>query len=114
MSHFESFDNWEEVLEALDRGRRAADQVTQKWQWDEVVLGCYIVRVAHGLVIFSEIEHDYAEPNMQGFVFGAHYSSVCPLGELGDVHRSAVLAVITKEQFEEAKSANWNVEISFK
>ena len=61
----------------------------------------------------SEIEHDYCEPNMQGFVFGAHYSVVCPLGELGDVHRSEVLAVITKEQFEKAKTANWNVEINF-
>ncbi len=79
-----------------------------------VVPGCFIVRRAHGLLIFSEIEHDYAEPNMQGFVFGAHYSVACPLGELGDVHRSTVLAFITKEQFEEAKSANWDVEISYK
>jgi hypothetical protein len=46
-------------------------------------------------------------------VFGAHYSVACTLGELGDVHRSEVLAVITKEQFEKAKAANWNVEINF-
>ncbi|MHA2057862.1 MAG: hypothetical protein ACW979_09565 [Candidatus Thorarchaeota archaeon] len=72
------------------------------------------VRFAHGLTIFSEIEHDYAEPNMQGFVFGAHYSLACPLGELGDVHRSEVLAVITKEQFEKAKVAEWDVEIDFR
>jgi hypothetical protein len=31
MTFFESFDNWEEALEAIDRNRRAADQVTEKW-----------------------------------------------------------------------------------
>lgn len=51
---------------------------------------------------------------MQGYVLGAHYSVVCPLGELGDVHRSEVLAVIQKEQFEKAKAAAWSVEIGFK
>ena len=76
------------------------------------VCGCYVVRIAHGLPIFSEIEHDYSEPNMQGFVYGAHYSQACPLGELGDVHRSTILAVITKDQFEKAKSADWNVGIN--
>lgn len=65
-----------------------------------------MVRVAHRRPIFSEIEHDYYEPNMQGFVFGPHYSIVCPLGELGDVHRSTILTVISKELFEEAKAAN--------
>lgn len=87
MNGFIPVDNWDEALEIIDRSRRAADQVTEKWQWEDIVPGCYIVRIAQGLVIFSEIEHDYAEPNMQGFVFGAHYSTVCPLGELGDVHR---------------------------
>ena len=114
MTFFESFDNWEEALEAIDRNRRAADQVTEKWQWEDIVPGCYVVRIAHGLIIFSEIEQDYCEPNMQGFVFGAHYSIACPIGELGDVHRSDVLAVITKEQFETAKAANWDVEINFR
>ncbi len=114
MNGFIPVDNWDEALEIIDRSRRAADQVTEKWQWEDIVPGCYIVRVAHGLVIFSEIEHDYAEPNMQGFVFGAHYSVACPLGELGDVHRSTVLAVIDKEQFENAKARNWDVETSYK
>lgn len=50
---------------------------------------------------------------MQGYVFGAHYSVACPLGELGDIHRSTVLAVIDKEQFENAKARNWDVEIDF-
>ncbi|MHA2026641.1 MAG: hypothetical protein ACW98U_12145, partial [Candidatus Thorarchaeota archaeon] len=109
---FEAFDSWEEALEAIDSGRRAADQVTEKWQWEDIVPGCYVVRVAHGIPIFSEIEHDYKEVNMQGYVFGAHYSVACPLGELGDIHRSTVLAVIDKEQFDNAKARNWDVEIS--
>ena len=113
MTDFIPVDNWDEALEIIDKHRRAADQATEKWQWEDIVPGCYVVRIAHGLVIFSEIEHDYCEPNMQGFVFGAHYSIVCPLGELGDVHRSDVLAVITKEQFEKAKAANWDVELNF-
>ncbi|MFX1484357.1 MAG: hypothetical protein ACFFCP_14340 [Promethearchaeota archaeon] len=68
--------------------------------------------MAHGLAIFSEIEHDFAEVNMQGYVFGTHYSVACPFGDLGDIHRSTVLAVIDKEQFENAKARNWNVELS--
>lgn len=113
MTDFIPVDSWDEALEIIDKHRRAVDQATEKWQWEDIMPGCYIVRVSHGLVIFSEIEHDYCEPNMQGFVFGAHYSIACPLGELGDVHRSEVIAVITKEQFEKAKAANWDVQINF-
>jgi hypothetical protein len=47
------------------------------------------------------------------FVYGAHYSIACRLGELGNVHHSQVLAVITEEQFEKAKATNWDVEINF-
>ncbi|MHA2025915.1 MAG: hypothetical protein ACW98U_08430 [Candidatus Thorarchaeota archaeon] len=60
---------------------------------------------------YVDIQHE-KKKNLQGFVFGAHYSVACPMGELGDIHRSTVLAVIDKEQFENAKARNWNVEIS--
>lgn len=28
----------------FDRSRRAADQATEKWQWEDIVPGCHIVR----------------------------------------------------------------------
>ena len=114
MTDFIPVDSWDEALELMDKHRRAADQATKKWQWEDVNPGTYVVRMAYGFPIFSEIEEDYCEPNMQGYVFGKHYSIACPLGEKGDVHRSQILSVITKEQFEEAKAANWDVEISIK
>ena len=60
-------------------------------------------------MIFTEILEDYKEVDIQGFVFGKHYSIVCPQGELGDAHRAAFLAVITEEMFLAAKELNWNV-----
>ncbi len=47
---FTPVDNWDETLEIVERSRRASDQVTERWQWENIVPGCYIVRRAHGLL----------------------------------------------------------------
>jgi len=110
---FTPVDSWDEALELMDRRRQEVDQETLKWQWELLNPGTYAIRIAHGLLIFSEIKEDYKEVGMEGFVFGKHYSIVCPMGESGDAHRSTFLAVITEEMFEAAKENGWMVVSGF-
>jgi len=100
-------------MEIVDRQKREADQGTLTWQWELINPGTYAIRIAGGLLIFSEILEDYKEVGMQGFVFGKHYSVACAQGELGDAHRATFLAVITQEMFEAAKNLGWVVTTGF-
>jgi len=106
-------DSWDEVMEIVDRQKREADQHTLTWQWELINPGTYAIRIAHGLLIFSEILEDYNEVGMQSFVYGKHYSEVCPLGECGDAHRVAFFAVITEEMFEAARNLGWVITSGF-
>ncbi len=106
-------DSWEEAEEIMDRQKRDAAQDTLNWQWELINPGTFAIRIANGLLIFTEILEDYKEVGMQGFIFGKHYSIVCSQGELGDAHRSTFLAMITKEMFEVARSLGWVVTTGF-
>ncbi|MHA1138274.1 MAG: hypothetical protein ACTSSE_17480 [Candidatus Thorarchaeota archaeon] len=92
---------------------RVADQGTLNWQWELINPGTFVIRIADGLVIFSEILEDYIEVGMQGFVYGRHYSVACEQGELGDAHRATFLAVITQEMFEAARNLGWVITTGF-
>ncbi|MHA1135865.1 MAG: hypothetical protein ACTSSE_05205 [Candidatus Thorarchaeota archaeon] len=65
------------------------------------------------MLIFSEILEDYKEVNMQGFVYGKHYSVACVQREAGDAHRATFLAVITEEMFEAARNLGWVITTGF-
>ena len=93
----------------MDRQRTDAAQATLNWQWELINPATFAIRIAHDLLIFSEILEDYKEVGMQGFVFGKHYSVACPHGEMGDAHRSTFLAVITEEMFKAARNLGWVV-----
>ncbi len=110
---FTPVDSWEEAEEIMDRQRLDAAQATLNWQWELINPGTFAIRIAHGLLIFSEILEDYKEVGMQGFIFGKHYSIACTQGELGDAHRSTFLAMITKEMFEAAGNLGWVVTTDF-
>ncbi len=110
---FTPVDSWEEAEEIMDRQRIDAAQATLNWQWELINPGTFAIRIAHGLLIFSEILEDYKEVGMQGFIFGKHYSIACTQGELGDAHRSTFLVMITKEMFEAARNLGWGVTTGF-
>jgi len=87
-------------------GRGAGDS----WPSEELINpDTFAIRIADGLLIFSEILEDYKEVVMQGFVYGKHYSVTCTEGEIGDAHRATFLAVITQEMFETASNLGWVV-----
>ncbi|TFG98947.1 hypothetical protein E4H12_04470 [Candidatus Thorarchaeota archaeon] len=110
---FTPVDSWDEAMEILDRQKREADQHTLNWQWELITPGSFAIRIADGLLIFSEILEDYKEVGMQGFVYGKHYSIACVQGEIGDAHRATFLAVITQEMFEAARNLGWVVTTGF-
>jgi len=110
---FTPVDSWEEAEEIMDRQKRAAAQGTLNWQWELINPGTYAIRIAGGLLIFTEVLEDYKEVDMQGFIYGRHYSVACTKGELGDAHRSTFLAMITKDMFEAAKNLEWVVTTGF-
>jgi hypothetical protein len=49
------------------------------------------------------------EEHLVGYVFCKGYSIVCPHGEMGDVHRSDIVGLISKETFEIARSLGWSI-----
>jgi hypothetical protein len=104
---FRSYDNIEDALADIEGERIEADKAELDWQWELLREGTYAMRVVHGLLIFTEIEKEYTHPDMKGFVFGTHYSEVCPNGEKGDSHRSTFWMQITKEMFESARDTDW-------
>lgn len=61
--------------------------------------GTFVIRIADGLLIYTEVLDDYKEGDMKGFIFGKHYSVACPDGELDDAHRLAFLAITSKDSF---------------
>jgi len=110
---FTPVDSWEEAEEMMDQANRTANQATLNWQWELLNPGSYAIRISNGLLIFTEITHDYSEVRMQGYVYGKHYSIVCPEGESGDAHRAAFLAVITRDMFDAARNRDWVITTGF-
>ncbi|MGY5854067.1 MAG: hypothetical protein RTU92_10905 [Candidatus Thorarchaeota archaeon] len=106
---FTPVEDWDEAMDIIDRQKREAAQATLEWQWKLINPGTYAIRIAGDLLIFTEVLEDYKEVDMQGFIYGKHYSIACPQGELGDTHRACFLAVITEKMFKAAKNCGWMV-----
>ncbi len=53
------------------------------------------------------------QPHMAAYRFSRCFSRICPQGEMGDIHISTVVKVISKESFEKARRANWPTDAGF-
>lgn len=114
MTTLQSFDSFEEMMDSIDKSRKAADERVESWQ-AAVKPGDFFVRMspAPGLTIYGEILDPgedaelYAEPQMKGFRPTRAYSKACPEGEMGDVHVSAIWKLIPRESFEKARELGW-------
>lgn len=53
------------------------------------------------------------QPHMAAYRFSKCFSRICPTGEMGDIHISPVVKVISKESFEQARRAGWPVDPGF-
>lgn len=128
----QSFDNFEDMMKAVNRGvERAKASATPRqnaitfgdyWMaprpdWDLVIFGYVMTEdelyssSAYNGVDPEEIEYEkaaMAASYADGFRFGRAYSVACPEGELGDSHVCTMIQ-ITKEQFERAKDNGWDL-----
>lgn len=120
------FNDMSEILAEEQAAQDEADERVRPWQAD-LKVGDKFVKYAHGLVIFGEVldpveeerkagaDEDeveytrelYSEPHMQNYRMCRCFSVTCPNGEMGDVHISTIGAVITNDQFEDARKAGW-------
>jgi hypothetical protein len=127
----QAFDDIDDLFAAVDQGVQKAMANTLPRQ-NEITYGDYWMRVWEDIAIFGYIstreeldaeeirlgateeelawEHESMDYSYgRGFRFGRAYSVIEPRGELGDTHVS-VMVPITKEEFEQARAVDWQLE----
>jgi len=132
MEHrIQAFDNLDDMFAAINRGIDRANSMVLPRQ-SLIKQGDYWMRMWEDVIIFGRIstteeldaeerrlgaseeeiewEHETMENSYSnGFRFGRAYSVIESEGELGDTHISTMVP-ITKEEFEDAKRLNWDVD----
>lgn len=106
----QSFDDFDEMFERMQRDREAADARVQPWQ-AAIKPGDYFQRNSgYGFHIYGEVLPD-PEPReefLKHYRFCKAYSVACADGELGDVHVSTIDKLIEKTVFEDARKRGWS------
>lgn len=137
MNTFKSYDSFEEMMADIDRSLRAADDAVKPWQ-SSLNEGDYFLRLDGEIPIFGQIINPFqfyddlrakgkmneeleqeekweranrAQPRLKNMRFSMCYSLYCIEGEMGDTHVASMHVKLTKEQFETAKAADWNVNL---
>jgi len=105
----EFFDTAEEAAEALTKAMKAADARVQHWQAQVKPGDCFMSDSGEGYPVFGEVVEGYREKHLQHYRFCRCYSTVCPEGELGDVHVSTIRCIVFRELFERLKQQGWQV-----
>ncbi|MBU0515442.1 MAG: hypothetical protein KJ621_11775 [Proteobacteria bacterium] len=128
------YDSFEEMMEAEQEARAAADVRVQPWQEKSRADEILVSDSGYDFPIFHEIldpekivgenlkkhgdEYEdegiwfldlYREPHMKCFRFARNYSEACPEGELGDFHLSVAFGKIRREAFEELKERGFRL-----
>jgi len=103
-----AYNSAEEMQEDLERTMRKADTWVKPFQ-AKITVGQYVLSVAEGEPVWSEILETYNEPRMQHYRFARAFSVFVPEGELGDIHVSQVITAVSKEDFETARANGWKI-----
>jgi len=108
----ESFDSLEAAQQRLREAMEAADARVRPWQAAVGVGDCFVTDCGgeEGFLIFGEVLKGYREERLRHYRFCRCFSAACPEGEVGDVHVSAILCVISREVFELARLHGWDVD----
>jgi len=107
----EFFDSLEAAEARLRQAMEAADARVRPWQAAVKVGGCFIADGGEeDLVVFGEVLEGYQEAHLRHYRFCRCFSVACPEGELGDVHVSTILAVVSRAFFEAMRQAGWQME----
>ena len=104
-----SFDNLDDLFDEMEEQGRAADTRVKDWQ-AKIKAGDYFVRRSGlGFSIYGEIleEEERREKGLEHYRLCRGYSVACRDGEMGDIHVSQIDALLSKEEFQEAKRRGW-------
>jgi len=89
----------------------AADARVKPWQAAVKVGDCFIADSGEeDLLVFGEVLEGYTEAHLRHYRFCRCFSVGCPEGEVGDVHVSTILAVVSRAFFEAMRQAGWQME----
>ena len=95
----------------LREAMEAADARVKPWQAAVKVGDCFIADGGEeDLVVFGEVLEGYPEAHLRHYRFCRCFSVACPEGEVGDVHVSTVLAVVSRAFFEAMRQEGWQME----
>jgi|AACY02.16.fsa_nt_gi hypothetical protein len=128
---FQTFDSFDDMMDAMRRNEEAADAMTAEWQ-TRIKPGDFVMRhdPSMDLWVYTEVldpvaeEEKHCDPDdpedcehMQYIReraahagnqrFGRHYSAACPEGELGNYHVVTTTAIIPERMFQEARDRDW-------
>jgi len=107
----EFFDSLEEAQARLRQAMEAADGRVRPWQAAVKVGDCFIADGGEeDLVVFGEVLEGYQEAHLRHYRFCRCFSVACPEGEVGDVHVSTVLCLVSREFFEAMRQEGWQME----
>jgi hypothetical protein len=107
----EFFDSLEEAQARLHQAMEAADARVKPWQAAVKVGDCFIADSGEeDLLVFGEVLEGYQETHLQHYRFCRCFSVACPEGEVGDVHVSTVLCLVSRAFFEAMRQEGWQME----
>ena len=105
----EWFATHDEAAKRLDEAMKAADAKVQPWQAAIEPGECFVMEADEGFLIFGEVLEGSEPGRCQHYRFCRCFSVACPEGELGDVHVSGILSLISRELFEHARKNGWRL-----
>jgi len=109
--HVEFFHSLEEAQARLRQAMEAADARVKPWHSAVKVGDCFIVDGGgENLLVFGEVLEGYAEAHLRHYRFCRCFSVACPEGEVGDVHVSTVLCLVSQRFFEAMRQEGWQME----
>ena len=107
----EFFDSLEAAQARLRQAMEAADAHVKPWQAAVKVGDCFIADGGEeDLVVFGEVLEGYREAHVRHYRFCRCFSVACPEGEVGDVHVSTMLCLVSRAFFEAMRQEGWQME----
>jgi len=95
----------------LREAMEAADARVKPWQAAVKVGDCFIADSGEeDLLVFGEVLEGYQEAHLRHYRFCRCFSVACQEGEVGDVHVSAVLCLVSRAFFEAMRQEGWQME----
>jgi len=107
----EFFDSLEAAQQRLQQAMKAADGRVKPWQAAVKPGECFVSDGGDGLLVFGEVLEGYEEAHLRHYRFCRCHSVACPEGELGDVHVCTILALVSRQLFEQVRRAGWEIEL---